>query len=90
MSSGRSTRSVYRSNLIEERIQKLFAEGTMLVDVAGEPVGQVNGLSVLDLGDIAFGTAEPHHREHRAGPAGVIDIEREAKLGRADPHTRAC
>jgi predicted ATP-dependent protease len=45
----------YRSNLIEEKIRNLITEGTLLVDVTGEAVGQVNGLAVLDLGDIRFG-----------------------------------
>ena len=45
----------YRSNLIEERIRDLIVEGTLLVDVTGEAIGQVNGLAVIDLGDIRFG-----------------------------------
>ena len=45
----------YRSNLTEERIRELITEGTILVNVSGEAVGQVNGLAVLDLGDIRFG-----------------------------------
>lgn len=69
-----------RSNLIEERIQQLFAEGTLLVDVAGERVGQVNGLAVLDLGDISFGKPSRITAKTWMGRAGVIDIEREAKL----------
>ncbi len=69
-----------RSNLIEERIQELFAEGTLLVDVAGESVGQVNGLAVLDLGDIRFGKPSRITAKTWMGRAGVIDIEREAKL----------
>jgi lon-related putative ATP-dependent protease len=69
-----------RSNLIEERIQQLFAEGTLLVDVAGERVGQVNGLAVLDLGDIRFGKPSRITAKTWMGRAGVIDIEREAKL----------
>ena len=69
-----------RSNLIEERIQQLFAEGTLLVDVAGERVGQINGLAVLDLGDIRFGKPSRITAKTWMGRAGVIDIEREAKL----------
>ncbi|MBM4116870.1 ATP-dependent protease [bacterium] len=69
-----------RSNLIEERIQQLFADGTLLVDVAGERVGQVNGLAVLDLGDISFGKPSRITAKTWMGRAGVVDIEREAKL----------
>jgi len=47
--------SVYRSNLVEERIQELIAEGTLMVEVSGKASGQVNALSVLMLGDYEFG-----------------------------------
>jgi len=70
----------FRSNLIEERIQQLFEDGTLLVDVAGEAVGQVNGLAVLDLGDIRFGKPSRITAKTWMGRAGVIDIERESKL----------
>ena len=70
----------FRSNLIEERIQQLFAEGTVLVDLEGERVGQVNGLAVLDLGDIRFGKPSRITVKTWMGRAGVVDIEREAKL----------
>ena len=46
---------VYRSNLIEERIQEMIEDGTILIDIAGEKVGQINGLAVMALGDYAFG-----------------------------------
>jgi lon-related putative ATP-dependent protease len=71
---------VYRANLLEERIQELLTDGTIMVDVSGSVVGQVNGLSVYDLGDFSFG--KPSRITSRAylGKAGVVDIEREAKL----------
>jgi len=70
----------FRSNLIEDRIRQLFADGTLLVDVAGEMAGQVNGLAVLDLGDIRFGKPSKITVKTWMGRAGVVDIEREAKL----------
>jgi len=70
----------YRSNLIDERIQELFTEGTMMVDVAGSVAAQVNGLSVYDIGDFAFGKPSRITSRVYPGKAGVIDIEREAKL----------
>jgi predicted ATP-dependent protease len=70
----------YRSNLIEERIRNLIMEGTLLVDVAGEAVGQVNGLAVIDLGDIRFGRPSRITAKTYMGKSGVVDIERESKM----------
>jgi len=72
---------VYRSNLIQERIQEMIARGTLLIDTAGQAVGQVNGLSVLSLGDYLFG--KPSRITASVGPGreGVLDIEREVELG---------
>ena len=69
-----------RSNLMEDRIRQLFADGTLVVDVAGEKTGQVNGLAVLDLGDIRFGKPSKITVKSWMGRGGVIDIERESKL----------
>jgi lon-related putative ATP-dependent protease len=71
---------VYRANLIDERIQELFAEGTLMVDVSGSVVAQVNGLSVYDIGDFSFGKPSRITSRVYLGKGGVIDIEREAKL----------
>ena len=71
---------LYRSNLVEEYIRELIAEGTLMVDVAGGIVGQVNGLSVHDLGDFAFGRPSRITARIYLGQEGIVDIEREAKL----------
>jgi lon-related putative ATP-dependent protease len=71
---------VYRANLIDERIQELYADGTIMVDTAGAVPGQVNGLSVYDIGDFAFGKPSKITARVYLGKGGVIDIEREAKL----------
>jgi lon-related putative ATP-dependent protease len=71
---------VYRSNLLEERIRELIAEGTLMVDVAGAVVGQINGLSVHDLGDFAFGRPSRITVRVFLGQSGIVNIEREAKL----------
>lgn len=70
----------YRSNLIEERIQELLSDGTLMVDVSEAAVGQVNGLSIYDLGDFSFGKPTRITARVYLGKAGVVDIEREAKL----------
>jgi lon-related putative ATP-dependent protease len=70
----------FRSNLVEDRLRELIADGTILVDVTGEQVGQVNGLAVLDLGDIRFGRPSRITAKTFMGKSGVIDIERESKM----------
>ena len=71
---------VYRSNKMEERIQEMIEEGTILVDTEGAVVGQVNGLSVYLLGDYSFGKPSRVTVRTYLGKGGLINIEREAKL----------
>lgn len=71
---------IYRSNRIEERLQELMAEGTLIVDTSGEKIGQVNGLAVLDLGDYSFGKPSRITARTYTGKAGVVNIERETKM----------
>jgi lon-related putative ATP-dependent protease len=75
------TESIYRSNLIEERLHEMVSNDTLLIDVTGEAVGQVNALSVLQMGDYAFGRPTRVTATVHPGQDGVVDIEREAKLG---------
>ncbi|MCA1957584.1 MAG: AAA family ATPase, partial [Nitrospira sp.] len=70
----------YRSNLTEQWIQDEIKEGTLMVDVDGEVVGQVNGLSVHQLGDYSFGRPTRITARTYVGTKGVIDIQREAEL----------
>ena len=72
---------LYRSNLLEEYIRELIDEGTLMVDVTGVVVGQVNGLSVYDLGDFSFGRPSRITARVFMGQSGIVNIEREAKLG---------
>ena len=72
---------VYRSNLIQERIREVIEWGVLKIDTEGEVVGQVNGLSVMDLGDMSFGRPTRITASTAVGPEGVVDIDREAKLG---------
>ncbi len=71
---------VFRSNLLAERIRELIAEGTFMVDVSGEVVGQVNGLAVYDIGDYSFGRPSRITARTFLGRGGVVNIEREAKM----------
>ena len=72
---------VYRSKLIQEKIQEMIQRGILLIDTDAEVVGQVNGLSVMGLGDFAFGNPSRVTASLGLGREGVVDIEREAKMG---------
>ena len=72
---------VYRSNLIQEKIRELIEREILLIDTEGEAVGQVNGLSVMSLGDFSFGAPSRVTASIGLGREGIIDIQREAKLG---------
>lgn len=69
-----------RSNQFEERLREMITDGTIMVQTAGAAVGQVNGLAVLTLGDYAFGRPSRITCRTFQGRAGVINIEREARL----------
>jgi len=71
---------VYRSNLIDKKIQEMIAKGMILVDISGAVAGQINGLALYDLGDYSFGKPSRITCETYMGMEGVISIERQAKL----------
>jgi lon-related putative ATP-dependent protease len=72
---------VYRSNLIQEKINELIKRHTLMIELKGAKIGQINGISVLNLGDIMFGHPNKITVNVSSGKEGLIDIEREAKLG---------
>ncbi len=72
---------VYRSNLIDQKVKEMIERGIILIDTSGAKVGQVNGLSVISLGDFDFGQPSRITASLGLGSRGVIDIEREAKMG---------
>ncbi len=78
---------IYRSNLIQVRIQELVERGRILIDTTAEDVGQVNGLAIMALGDYIFGRPRRITASVGMGKGGIIDIEREAKLG-GNMHTK--
>ncbi len=73
-------KKIYRVNLIEEKIQEMIEEGTILIDSDGMVVGQVNGLSIYNLGDYMFGKPSRITAKTSLGKAGIINIEREAEM----------
>jgi lon-related putative ATP-dependent protease len=72
---------VYRSNLIQKKMEEMIARGVLLIETDGEAVGQVNGLAVLGIGDYGFGRPNRVTASVGVGEDGVIDIEREANMG---------
>jgi predicted ATP-dependent protease len=71
---------IYRHNLPDARIKELIDEGIIMVDTDGSVVGQINGLSIYSLGDIAFGKPARITCKTFLGRGGVINIERESQL----------
>jgi lon-related putative ATP-dependent protease len=71
---------IYRVNLIEEKIQEMITDGTILIDSDGAVPGQVNGLAVYNLGDHMFGKPSRITVKTSMGKAGIINIEREAEM----------
>jgi lon-related putative ATP-dependent protease len=72
---------IYRSDRMRERIHEEIERGTILIDTGGEKVGQVNGLSVIQLGEYAFGRPSRITARVRLGKGEVVDIEREVEMG---------
>jgi ATP-dependent Lon protease len=71
---------IERVNLIEEKIQEMIDEGLILIETGGTAVGQVNGLSVYDVGEYSFGKPTRITAKTAMGKAGIINIEREAEM----------
>ncbi len=73
--------NIYRSDLIVERLQEMIRDKTLLIDVTGYQVGQINALSVMLLADFTFGKPSRVTASAYVGRSGIIDIERQANLG---------
>ena len=74
------TERIERLRLIEEKIQEMIQNGSIMIDSDGAKVGQVNGLSVYQMGDYEFGRPSRITATTGRGRAGIINIEREAEL----------
>lgn len=69
----------YRNNKYEEKLNEMYEDGTLLIDIEGEKIGQINGLAVMGTGEYSFGkpariTASSYH-----GKTGIINVEREVR-----------
>jgi predicted ATP-dependent protease len=71
---------IFRHNLVDDKIQEMITEGTIMIDTKGEAAGQINGLSVYSMGDISFGKPSRITARTYLGRSGVINIERETQM----------
>jgi lon-related putative ATP-dependent protease len=70
----------FRYNLYEAKMQESYKDETIMIDVDGAIVGQVNALAVYQIGEFSFGRPSRITAETYMGKAGLVNIEREAKL----------
>lgn len=76
-------KQVYRSDRVRELVYEQIQRGTVMIDTDAACVGQVNGLSVLSVGNFMFGQPSRITAKIRIGKGELIDIEREVELGGA-------
>lgn len=72
---------IHRSDRIRENALEYITRDIVLIDTDGEAVGQINGLSVMGIGDFRFGRPTRITARARMGAGKVVDIEREVELG---------
>ena len=72
---------IRRAARLRDRAQEAILEKVALIDTEGAHVGQINGLSVTELGGFAFGRPTRITCQVRPGSGKVVDIEREVELG---------
>ncbi|MBZ0162214.1 MAG: AAA family ATPase [Notoacmeibacter sp.] len=72
---------IHRQDRLRQKAQESIAREIRLIDTQGMAVGQINGLSVLQLGQFAFGQPSRITARTRMGTGKVVDIEREVELG---------
>lgn len=70
----------YRSSRIEDKMQELIDTGVVIISTEEKVIGQVNGLSVMNLGDYSFGKPSRITATTYAGEKGIVNIEREVEM----------
>ena len=71
---------VRRVSLIEDHVQEMYDDGTILIDTKGINIGQINGLAIYDVGDHMFARPSRITAETGVGRSGIVNIEREADM----------
>ena len=77
----------HRSDKYDDKLLELIKEGTILIDTQGEIIGQINGLSILDVGDYSFGKPSRITATTYMGESGIVNIEREIEMS-GTSHTK--
>jgi lon-related putative ATP-dependent protease len=72
---------IRRVDLVREKLQEQITRETVLIDTAGEAIGQINGLAVLQAGYHVFGKPSQITARVRMGTGKLVDIEREVEMG---------
>ncbi len=78
---------IYRSNKYDKKLLELINDGTIIIDTEGEAVGEINGLSILDMGDYCFGKPSKITANTFMGEKGIVNIEREVEMS-GTTHTK--
>ncbi len=71
---------IHRSDKYDRKLMEYLENGTIMIDTAGEKVGQINGLSILDTGDYSFGKPSRITASTYMGERGIVNIEREVQM----------
>ena len=69
-----------RVNKYDQRLVEMIQNGTIMIDTAGEKIGQINGLSVMNVGDYSFGKPAKITANTYVGKSGIVNIEREVEM----------
>jgi Predicted ATP-dependent protease len=70
----------YRCDRLDKKLLEMLNEGTIMVDTEGSEVGQINGLTVMDMGDYSFGKPSRITASTYIGESGIVNVEREVDL----------
>ncbi len=64
----------------DQHYLEMIKQDTLLIDTSGYKVGQINGLTVMSIGDYSFGKPAKITANTYTGKSGVINVEREVSL----------
>ncbi len=71
---------IERINKYDQNLVEMIQNGTIMIDTQGEKVGQINGLSIMKLGDFSFGKPAKITANTYVGKSGIVNIEREVSM----------
>ena len=71
---------IERINKHDQRLVEMIQNGTIMIDTDGQKVGQINGLSIMSIGDYSFGKPAKITANTYVGKSGIVNVEREVEL----------